>query len=65
MSGDVLKTTGVNLKLPLRENEMEDPPYMETYIKISSISDPAIYNLLSKYCRNDLKTSAKDKDEHY
>ena len=44
---------------PLRKNEMEDPPYIETYIKIYLISDPLTYNLSSKYCRNSFKTSAK------
>ena len=57
--------TGASLKVPLRENEMEDPPYIETYIKKFSIFDLFIYNLISKYCRNIFKTRTKVEGEHH
>ena len=55
----VSEMTGTGFKVPIRENEMEDPPYIETYIKNLLIFDPFIYNLFSKYCRNIFKTCTK------
>ena len=34
-----------------RKNEMEGPPYMKTYVKISPISNQLVYSLYLKFCR--------------
>ena len=42
------------------KNEVEGPPYMKTYVKISSISNQLIFYLYLKYCRFTFKSSFKN-----
>ena len=56
-----LEMTVAKVKVRSRENEMEDPPYIETYVENLSFFDPFIYSLFSNYCRNNFETSAKVK----
>ena len=40
-----------------RENESEDHPYIETYVKLQTCSNHLIPNLINLTCRKDLKSS--------
>ena len=42
-----------------RKNEMEGPPYMETYVEILSICNQLIYFLYLKYYRFTFKSTFK------
>ena len=52
-----VKNSHIVFRGSYRKNEVEGPPYMKTYVKISSICNQLIYSLYLKYCRFTFKSS--------